>query len=544
MLAFFVILSIFSFLGTECGFVPINQEFRPITGIQISPQFMKFVGMFSVADSPLPKSLRPDGYAGGATEQSSVFSYVRLDFTEIAMNVNSRAPDPTNPAFEIVLAHHDFRASIGFPGFREGYCCNLDYVAQGKCTVAQLNKLFINDYENIVKKSPTLFRYLPFYPGNLTPATGGATNYSGGWLIETTGMWYLFIANCNQGNATTSATIKIAGEIEFRNPYGYLPGQLVAYLPIFWLIATVYFILGITYLVLTIKHRKGLMALQHALFAIIIIGLIEALILSGGFTAYNFYGSTYMYGSGGAAVFKAIKMTGLFIVLLLIGMGLSITRQKLDMIEITWLVLLSLTYFGFKTTWEFSEAEKEAGGSLPVFFEIASTLGIYITAPIFCCWILFATYTTMMELKITEQSFKYNQYKKLIVLIFIACIISLLIAVIQTTIRLLRVQDDYFRWWWIWELYWQCVIVVTVVSVSLLWRPTERNELYAHSMQLPQSDDQIEMSEPKEGVDLDGDDDNDLSSTKTQEKLETAINGDNEEKKVDLDNLSSSDDSL
>src|SRR4051794_14578682 len=101
----------------------------------------------------------------------------------------------------------------------------------------------------------------------------------------------------------------------------------------------------------------------------------------------------------------------------------------------------------------------------------------------------------MMELRTDIQTFKYSQYKNLIILMFIACSISLLIAVIQTyvlllfhliiscyyflllfklssTIRILRVQDDYFRWWWIWELYWQIVIAVTVVSIAVLWRPS------------------------------------------------------------------------
>jgi len=121
-----------------------------------------------------------------------------------------------------------------------------------------------------------------------------------------------------------------------------------------------------------------------------------------------------------------------------------------------------------------------------------------LTALVFHSWIVGATYTTMVELKTIQQVFKFERYKKLVILILTCLALSILLGIAQVIVEATGVQDDYFKYWWIWEMYWQLVYVVAVIAISIIWRPSENNALYAHSEQLPQSDGSVTDNEGKE----------------------------------------------
>lgn len=51
-----------------------------------------------------------------------------------------------------------------------------------------------------------------------------------------------------------------------------------------------------------------------------------------------------------------------------------------------------------------------------------------------------------------------------------------------------KLQDEYFTLQWLWLAYWEFVYFACVLSVSIIWRPSENNMLYAYSTQLPQTE--------------------------------------------------------
>jgi len=203
-------------------------------------------------------------------------------------------------------------------------------------------------------------------------------------------------------------------------------------------------------------------------------------------------------------------------------------------------------YFFFRAAAEYVRAEHNAGDWVPLIVESVSWLGEFFVGTAYMAWIVFATYTTMMELKSTEQTFKFSQYRTLVVLILGALVVSIVVFMMNSMVEIFRVQDEWFRWWWIWELYWQLVTMVTIVAVCLLFRPNERNELYAHSLQLSQNDQEIELPEKGDDVpvELDPDEPTGKSEKGTESSGDVKIAQSMEEqenKKVAID-LSSSED--
>ena len=56
--------------------------------------------------------------------------------------------------------------------------------------------------------------------------------------------------------------MRISGETTWRNPYGYLPGELYAYLPFFGTMTLAYLVLGGVWLFLCLRYRQVLLSLQ------------------------------------------------------------------------------------------------------------------------------------------------------------------------------------------------------------------------------------------------------------------------------------------
>lgn len=122
--------------------------------------------------------------------------------------------------------------------------------------------------------------------------------------ITYTGVWYLFIANCEDSSRNKGLVVSVDGTIEWKNPFGYLPGQVapnlfVCNLAFFLLITQVYWglfvallLLLIVYVGYAIYHRSGLLGLQYAIGAVILLFAIEQMIWGIGLILYNYGGTT------------------------------------------------------------------------------------------------------------------------------------------------------------------------------------------------------------------------------------------------------------
>lgn len=69
------------------------------------------------------------------------------------------------------------------------------------------------------------------------------------------------------------------------------------------------------------------------------------------------------------------------------------------------------------------------------------------------------------------------------------------------TIELLGKNDEYFKIWWLWDVYWEFVYVVCLGFIIYLWQPNPNNKRYALSQQVPGEDPGNGDDEPKASSD-------------------------------------------
>ena len=90
--------------------------------------------------------------------------------------------------------------------------------------------------------------------------------------IKKTGLYTLLLANCDQANAMN---VLVTGETHWLNPYGYLPGEYYGMMPFFGVMASLYGILVLLWIVLCVTNWNEILLLQLWIGLVLGLGLLE-----------------------------------------------------------------------------------------------------------------------------------------------------------------------------------------------------------------------------------------------------------------------------
>jgi len=281
----------------------------------------------------------------------------------------------------------------------------------------------------------------------------------------------------------------VNGIIEWRNPYGYLPAQIAPHLMVYWSIAAALTLLLLIWAGFAIKYRDGLLSLQYAIGLVIFLFAIEQVVWGTGMVVYNETGRINAVISVVGAFFKALKNTSIRCLLLLVGLGVSITNEGPRGFITLLIVIVTSAYLLLDLAYEYVMAAEDAGEPISSKVQFGATAAMFVADAIYWVWIVFATYMTMAELREKGEKFKHKQYMWLVILLLGSLLISLVLVFFEGAMENSVTGDKYWQLWWIWFVYWDCVYFFCVFVVFLLWRPTLNNAQYAYSSQLPQQDD-------------------------------------------------------
>uniref|UniRef100_A0A6B2L5C0 GOST seven transmembrane domain-containing protein n=1 Tax=Arcella intermedia TaxID=1963864 RepID=A0A6B2L5C0_9EUKA len=310
-------------------------------------------------------------------------------------------------------------------------------------------------------------------------------------LLKHTGIWYIYLANCGS-SAGSGVSLFLNGKIEWKNPYGYLPGQILGFLPLYWLMSFFYFFMAVAWVVLTVKYRKDIMDLQHGIAIVIFISLIENLTWAGDYTSYNIKGINSDVVNVFGALFSSAKLTLVRTLMLVVAIGYTITRPELTMRYKALIVLLTLLYFITVTTSQYITVSETAGNTVPMEFQVATTIFLIIFNVTFFVWIGVEMLGTVRNLK-NNESLKLTMYKRLALLLILSIILSVTIVVLQIMIQITDTSDTYFRVWWLWEGYWEFIYFACISFVAWVWRPSDHNSRYAYAKIGMEDNQEVEM---------------------------------------------------
>jgi len=415
----------------------------------------------------------PDSPFGGTDPPSLTYN---LAFTTEDKPVPWNDTDLGMALGEVLLFHYTRRAHIGVGGFSllEGraYCCTPDLKAAGRCD--NENTLIIDSDLN---RDDLYYDRLNFASYQNDDSILSA-NLSFGTTLEHTGVWYLFIANC-ETEARHGVEFLVSGFTTWKNPYGFLPGQILGYLPVYWTVAVLYMLLTLFWGYRVGRHRNDMVRLQHAISVVICVALIDSLIWAGNYTSVNKVGISSDNTNIFAALFSSFKLTIVRTLVLVVSLGLTITRLTLEKRTMVLLLLLTVIYYVVEATNLYIDVARSAGREVIDAWETFFFALLIIGNAIYFAWIGKAIYDTLNTLKPNEKE-KISMYKRLSVLLTISLTTSVIIVLAELITQATDDTDEQFRASWLWQGYWELIYCACIFFVAWVWRPNEDNKRFAY----------------------------------------------------------------
>eukprot|EP01128_Nolandella_sp_AFSM9_P009518 TRINITY_DN611_c0_g1_i2.p1 TRINITY_DN611_c0_g1~~TRINITY_DN611_c0_g1_i2.p1 ORF type:complete len:529 (-),score=145.60 TRINITY_DN611_c0_g1_i2:113-1507(-) len=420
--------------------------------------------------------------AGEAPFDDSGPSYGRWDLTfSLADNISvETVKELTDVLGEISLLTHQQVVDVGLDVglFDEPqWCCTQKLFDEGKCT--DLHKLIKNE----------TLEYFAFDVDEYDSEKNSETllvNHS----VEQTAVYYLMMSNCR-----TDIPIMITGVIEWKNPYGYLPGDIYGLYFSYWVFFVCYLVLGIWYAVALYRNREEMMGLQKYVMAYIWVAFVETLIWGCDYDVYNKEGHIVDAVNVFGAFFTASRNTAIRLIVLMVCIGYSITKPTLRKLELVGIIIVSVCYFIADATVQYVSVASAAGAFIDENLQIFVETILIIANAIFFTWIALALLFQMRALKSLNQKHKWKLYKRFALLLVIAMVVAFIAYVAEFGITIAEKKDALFQLWWLWQVVWDIIYLHSCVAIALIWRPQPNMMRYAFGQEIGGGDGEVALDD-------------------------------------------------
>lgn len=278
--------------------------------------------------------------------------------------------------------------------------------------------------------------------------------------------------------------VTVRGQMVFRNPYGYLPGEVFGALPFFAVVTAAFMLLATFYMGKCAQYRSQVISLHRMLLSAIMLGAVEGAATFFMLLDQNVSGTPACCPPSAGAVVVAIlavsKRTVALVCLLAVCIGYGVALPKLERRVSFTLVALGLLYFVVAVPDELDQLHNPSTPS-------AWALPVFVLDVVFLCWIYCALATTMARLRARGEVAKLKMYgflcNTLSGMVLLWALFAVLVMLVQNSV--LRIT---WPWYWALHYFWALVYFITVCMLAIFWRPSPTSSQYAYSAQLPTSE--------------------------------------------------------
>lgn len=286
--------------------------------------------------------------------------------------------------------------------------------------------------------------------------------------------------------------------VVFQNPFGQLPASDVAKLPFFSVLAIVYALILMAWLVGYVQFRKSVLPLQTLITAFCAFLVVEMIIIWGYYDFVNTNGG-HTAGSTVYLIFLAI-LTSLrnavtFFLLLIVCLGYGVVKPTLgDQMK----KCGALAALHFVCSMLYTITTTLAPHDKASTWLLIAMLPLLGTTSAFFFLILSSLTDTIQDLEKHHQHIKAQMYMNLwrvllgsILVIFAMFFFNLVLFLSESSIEYIT---RHWRYRWFMLDGWSYVLFcVDLCIIAFIWRPVENNQRFAMSQQIAQEDDGFDI---------------------------------------------------
>jgi hypothetical protein len=349
------------------------------------------------------------------------------------------------------------RGHIGYatPGGARRYCCTAAVAAELGCTPGAVVVTPHADDASWPWTSPVVFR----------GAREVALAADAAVTIHVTGMYHLWFLTCD---ASLAAAV-VAGHTAWKNPGGYLPGMMAPNLPFFGAMSAAYVLLGLVWMAACAVHWRHVIALQHCISVVLLLGMAEMLTWYVDYAAFNDSGYR-PYGTTVAAVlFGAVRKTLSRCLLLVAALGFGIVRPTLGDAAAR-VAALAAAYFcatcGLDVTTHVGAID-----------DLSSSTRVFLVAPVaaldaaFILWTFAALSTTLSALGARRAAPKLELYRRFTNALAGAVVVSIAWIGWECWFKISEAHNALWRADWMTAAFWHGLNLMLIAAMAATWRP-------------------------------------------------------------------------
>lgn len=351
------------------------------------------------------------------------------------------------------------------------YCCDQAALQMKACKQDQTGQLLLP-----VPSAIMWHRRL-----ELPPGIGTSLEHTDVFRVFETGMYVVLMGNCD----AETGPILIDGHSEWKNPYGYLPGEVYGCLPFFFVLAVFYLGMGIVWMTLCMIYIKDLLGVQMWASLVLLLGMIETGAQYFDYRDWNIEGARSTGAESFAILFGAAKRALSLSLVLMVCMGYGVVRPSLGR-DVHKIMGLALVYFISSALWVALSSGSTTGDR-----EFATRAGVNAAAILvfvnstimvaFYMWILQSIFGVIQHLRARRQTAKLNLYVQ-----FRAVLgASVLFAIAWATYGIVRSAEEETnrRWesYWTVNAIWEVLYLAVLLATCFLLRPSMNNQRFSYS---------------------------------------------------------------
>lgn len=429
------------------------------------------VGLYTEDDTP----------ASGPPGNGKSFINVNVTMTR---NPNSK--DKVG-ILQMLVAHSSTFDHIGYMDSdgKRHFCCTQDllHLNVPGCTSMQLGKAVVSPQAD----PPVQVEDVNWDAG----ATLAKVSHR--FPITKSGRYYLLFSSC----LNSTGDVEMTGKIVWMNPYGYLPGELYHFIPLFGYLTIGYLALGFIWCCLCLYHRSDLLHLQHYVTAVIFLGLLEVATWYFDYRNFNITGYRPIGPVIAGVLLSSVKRTVSRLLVLIVCMGYGVMKPSLGTDQKNKVIVLGFVYFIFSSVYDVMSSYSQ----MTYIMQHVRAFFLFPVAALdslFFLWILQEISSNIQQLTERHQAAKLKVYQRFWQILVTTAIFSVVWAIYQVFVTMGSNEDKRWDTLWAFEGMWHVIYFVVLVAIAFLWRPSANATAYAYS-------EQLYMGDPDEdGMEMDG----------------------------------------
>lgn len=360
---------------------------------------------------------------------------------------------------------------------------------------APVLSLIILDYDQYIKNANTISgnNAEQFFCSNASNSArtagfyeeilGNGTKESIVYDVNKSNLFYLYLVKC----PSPINSVVINGDIQFVNPYGYIPGERVGILFFVAFLSSIYVITAAVWTVKCIFQRRYFGSIHLAITIVLVMCILECVADFIDLIYYNNHGYHTFFFLLSAISTTLIRKVVTRVMVLLICLGYGSIKGRLS--KPVWIYILSyaILYFIFTSINDILHL-LSLDSKISNFWSSLTFVPVALMDAIFYAWVFYSLSVTLVELSKKNQIEKIELFRQIMYALVFYVVVTIFLLLSAAFYGFFSLFGRYWYLEWVYDAAFQSLFFIVFCRIMFLMRPSQRSYIFLNSMQLSSSD--------------------------------------------------------